>query len=201
MPRDNDISWWRHQMETFSALLAICAGTGEFPTQRPMTRSFDIFFDLRLNNRLSKQSWGWWFETPWRSLWRHCYVSLSQWGGNNAWPMLFFLMWHRTSHERTVTYHTGLHEFRDCITKAHMFFFNMKLLTSMENPHQTRLTPKSRKDSFVRSIFVCRQISLHFITDHGIMTAVLCVNRSKDSCTKLLLVRCYLQTTFRGGPA
>ena len=54
-------------METFSALLAICAGNspvpGEFPTQRPVTRSFDVFFDLRLNKRLSKQSWGWWFET------------------------------------------------------------------------------------------------------------------------------------------
>ena len=48
-------------METFSALLAICAGnspgTGEFPTQRPVTRSFDVFFDLRLNIRLSKQWW------------------------------------------------------------------------------------------------------------------------------------------------
>ena len=60
-------SWWRHQMETFSALLAICAGnspvTGEFPAQRPVTRSFDVFFDLRLNKQLSTQSWGWWFET------------------------------------------------------------------------------------------------------------------------------------------
>ena len=60
-------SWWRHQMETFSALLAICAGNspvpGELPAQRPVTRSFDIFFDLPLNKRLSKQSWGWWFET------------------------------------------------------------------------------------------------------------------------------------------
>ena len=36
-------------------------GPGEFPTQRPVTRSFDVFFDLRLNKRLSKQSWGWWF--------------------------------------------------------------------------------------------------------------------------------------------
>ena len=63
-------------METFSALLAICAGnspvTGEFPAQRPVTRSFDVFFDLRLNKRLTKQSWGWWFETPSRPLWRHC---------------------------------------------------------------------------------------------------------------------------------
>ena len=34
--------------------------TGEFPAQRPVTRSFDVFFDLRLNKRLSKQRWGWW---------------------------------------------------------------------------------------------------------------------------------------------
>ena len=67
--------WWRHQMEPFSALLALCAGnspvSGEFPAQRPVTRSFDVSFDLRLNKQLSKQSWGWWFETLWRSLWRH----------------------------------------------------------------------------------------------------------------------------------
>ena len=69
-------SWWRHQMETFSALQAICAGnspvTGEFPAQRPVTRSFDVFFDLRPNKRLSKQSGGWWFETASRPFWRHC---------------------------------------------------------------------------------------------------------------------------------
>ena len=57
------LSWWRHQMETFSALLAICVGNSpvpdEFPTQRPVTRSFDGYFDLRLNKLLSKQSWGW----------------------------------------------------------------------------------------------------------------------------------------------
>ena len=63
-------------MDKFSALLAICAGnstvTGEFPSQSPVTRSFDVFFDLRLNKRMSKQTWGWWFETPSRSLLRHC---------------------------------------------------------------------------------------------------------------------------------
>ena len=56
----NLYSWWCHQMETFSALLSLCAGnspvTGEFPWQRPVTRSFDVFFDLRLNKQLSKQS-------------------------------------------------------------------------------------------------------------------------------------------------
>ena len=58
-----------------SALMAICAGNppvpGEFPAQRPVTRSFYVFFDLRLNKGLSKQSWGWWFETPSCPLWRH----------------------------------------------------------------------------------------------------------------------------------
>ena len=69
-------TWWRHKMETFSALLALCAGnspiTGEFLAQRPVTWSFGVYFDLFLNKWLSKQSWGWWFETPSRPLWRHC---------------------------------------------------------------------------------------------------------------------------------
>ena len=56
------------KMETFSALLALCEGnppvTGGFPSQRPVTRSFDVLFDLRR-----------WFETPLRSLWRHCKVT------------------------------------------------------------------------------------------------------------------------------
>ena len=65
----------RHQMEISSALLALCAGnsrvTGEFPSHRTVMRSLGVFFDLLLNNPLSKQSWGWWFEMPSRSLWRH----------------------------------------------------------------------------------------------------------------------------------
>ena len=81
-------SWWRHQMETFSALLALCAGnspvTGDFPAQRPVTRSFDVFFDLCRNKRLSKQ--GWWFETLSCSLWRHCNVMTRYWTDSN--PLL-----------------------------------------------------------------------------------------------------------------
>ena len=45
-----------------------------FPLHRPVTRSFDAFFDLRLNKRLSKQSRRRWVETPLHSLWHHCYV-------------------------------------------------------------------------------------------------------------------------------
>ena len=67
-------TWWRHPMETFSALLAPCASnspiTGDFPAQRPVMWSLCIFFDLRLNKRLGKQSSGWSFETPSHPLWR-----------------------------------------------------------------------------------------------------------------------------------
>ena len=60
-------------------VIGLCAGnslfTSEFPVQRPVMWSFDVFFDMRPNKVLSKQSWGWWFETPscslWRD-WRHC---------------------------------------------------------------------------------------------------------------------------------
>ena len=69
-------AWWRHQMETFSALLALCAGnspvTSEFHSQGPLTRRCDVFFDRGLKKSLSKQSRRCWFETASCSLWRHC---------------------------------------------------------------------------------------------------------------------------------
>ena len=46
--------------------------TGGIPSQRPVSRTFDVFFDLRLTKRLSKHSRCRWFETQSRSLWRHC---------------------------------------------------------------------------------------------------------------------------------
>ena len=77
------ISWWRHQMETFSALLTLCEGnppvTSGFPSQRPVTRSFDVSFDLRLNKRLSKQWRRRLFETPLHSLCHHCNGIIVMW--------------------------------------------------------------------------------------------------------------------------
>ena len=70
------IAWWPYQMEIFFALLALLEGnasvTGGFPFQRPVRLSFDVFSELHLNKRLSKQSRRRWFETPLRSSWRHC---------------------------------------------------------------------------------------------------------------------------------
>ena len=77
--QDDYIPWWRHPLETFYVLLALGAGnwlvTAEFPAQRPVTRGFHVFFDLCLNKRVSKQSWGWCFQAPSRPLRRHCNVS------------------------------------------------------------------------------------------------------------------------------
>ena len=68
----HDVIKWKQ----FSALLALCAEnspfTGEFPSQKPVTRSFDVFYDLRLNKQLSKQSRRRWFEMPSHPFWCHC---------------------------------------------------------------------------------------------------------------------------------
>ena len=65
----DDVIKWKHFPRYWPFVRGI--HRGEFPTQRPVARSFDVFFDLRLNKRLSKQPWGWWFETLSRLLWRH----------------------------------------------------------------------------------------------------------------------------------
>ena len=65
---DMKCAWLRHHRETISILLV----TGKFPSQRPVTRSFEVFVDLRLNKQFHKQSRRRWFETPSSALWRHC---------------------------------------------------------------------------------------------------------------------------------
>ena len=66
------IPWCHHQMEPFSALLALCGRiplvTGAFPSQRPMTWSYNVIFDLLLDKQLSKQSKRRRYETPSRPM-------------------------------------------------------------------------------------------------------------------------------------
>ena len=94
----DDVIKWKH----FPPNWPLCGeftGPGEFPTQRPVTRSFDVFFDLRLNKRLNKQPWGWWFETLSWSLWRHCNVDgkipklIHADSDLNAWSPGVFQFW------------------------------------------------------------------------------------------------------------
>ena len=62
----DDIIKWKHYPCYWPFVLGI------HRSQRPVTRDFDVFSDLRLNKLLSKQWWGWWFGTPSRPLWHHC---------------------------------------------------------------------------------------------------------------------------------
>ena len=73
----DDVIKWKHFPRYWPFVLGNSPVTGEFPAQRPVSRSFDVFFDLRLNKRLSKHSWGWWFETLSCPLWRQCVMN--QW--------------------------------------------------------------------------------------------------------------------------
>ena len=71
----DDVLKWKHFPRNWPFVRGNSPVPGEFPTQRPVTRNFDVFFDLRLNKRLSKQWWGWRTETLSCPLWRHCHVS------------------------------------------------------------------------------------------------------------------------------
>ena len=65
----------------------------EFPphrSQRPVTQSFDVFFDLRLNKCFGKQWWGWWFEITSCPLWRHCNGADTDLAANHQWGPLVF---------------------------------------------------------------------------------------------------------------
>ena len=72
MLRHDDVIKWKHFLRYWSFFEGNPPVTDGLPSQRQVTRSFDIFFDLRLNKQLIKLSGHWWFETPLRSLWRHC---------------------------------------------------------------------------------------------------------------------------------
>ena len=99
-------SWWRHQMEFFRVTGLLCGSyTGHrwIPSQRPVTRNFDIFFDLHPNKQLSKESWGCWFGASSRSLWRYCNVNWSadlygsglfpKWSSWMVWAPNFQSVW------------------------------------------------------------------------------------------------------------
>ena len=68
----DDLIKWKHFPHYWPFVRGIHRSPGEFPTQRPVTQSFHVLFELRLNKRLSKRSWGWWFEMLSCPLWRHC---------------------------------------------------------------------------------------------------------------------------------
>ena len=104
-------------MEIFCTLLALCAEnspvTGVFPSQRPVTRSFDVFFHLHPNKLLGKQSRRRWFETPSPSLCHHC--------NGVAVEDLWSVIW-------AYKIYQGLHDFGSSMDSVFLrvFFFDWK---------------------------------------------------------------------------
>ena len=84
----DDVIKWKHFPRYWPFVWGIHRSPVNSPHKRPVTRSFDVFFDMRLNKRLSKQSWGWWFETPLRSWWRYCNVRETMFALHVSWRMV-----------------------------------------------------------------------------------------------------------------
>ena len=91
--KHDDVIKWKHFPRNWPFVRGIHRSRW-IPPQRPVTRSFDVFFDLRLNKRLSKQLWGWWFETPSWSLWRQCNGFCHFF----CWRYIISLWWIHVSH-------------------------------------------------------------------------------------------------------
>ena len=102
---------------------------GEFTgPQRPVTRTFDIFFDMCLNKQLRKQSRRWLFETPSRPVWRHCNGIEAQYWVNLA-PSQHVYPTH-DYHPATLALHwrmakplRDLHEDHDPVSHSVVFWF------------------------------------------------------------------------------
>ena len=142
---------WRHPMETFSSVLVLCAGnspvTGEFPAQRPVTWSFDVFFLIwTLNKRLSKQSWSWWFETPTCSLWRHWNVVWGYWAINTLQRKCHF-------DEISITGCTGLPV--QPVMKIRQMTFHTHLPSDDCDNIFNKLKPRQNGRDFADDIFKC----------------------------------------------
>ena len=93
----DDVIKWKHFPSYWPFVRGIHR-SGEIPAQRPVTRSFDVFFDLRLIKRLSKQLKHRWFETPLRSLWCHC-------NENTVYLCILAVVWLLAVHSFVTTIH------------------------------------------------------------------------------------------------
>ena len=71
-PEHDDVIKWKHFPLNWPFVWGIHRSPVNSPHKTPVTQSFDVFLDMRLNKRSSTQSWGWWLETPSCPVWRHC---------------------------------------------------------------------------------------------------------------------------------
>ena len=70
----DDVIKWNHFPHYWPFMREIHRSPMNSPHKGQWRGALMFFFYLRPNKRLSKQSWGWWFETPSCPLWSHCNV-------------------------------------------------------------------------------------------------------------------------------
>ena len=70
----DDVIKWKHFPRYWPFVRRIHRSPVNSPHKGPWRGALMVFFYLRLNKRLCKQSWGWWFEMRLRPSWRHCNV-------------------------------------------------------------------------------------------------------------------------------
>ena len=112
--------------------------TGEFSAQRPVPRSFDVFFDLLLGKRLSKQWWGWWFETPLRPSWRH-------------YDVIFVccIRYHPMQYQ-----HKAVHTFRICTDDCNLLFITPLVAGILLTKKQVQFIDALHQNEKPREIFI-----------------------------------------------
>ena len=129
----------------------------EFPTQRPVTRSIDVFFDLRLNKQLSKQSRGWWFETLWKMpRARFALTSTTVWMSHTTWPTIWYLGANDLTRHGTKATTVNKDRFRilhnsdECLVGVFFVFFS-EYMCHMCRAEWPNVTPKYDASEGVRN--------------------------------------------------
>ena len=153
-------------METFSALLAIWAGNSpvpsEFPAQRPVMQSFDVFFDLCLNRRLCKQSWGWWLEMPSHSLLCQCNEICS------CYALHVFIVWYKKWSPCTSVFD----QFISCHWCAENFITNMHFWIMILKAHDKSIISEFHDKSYIFTNCIISQKNYTFYEIRHFLTFV-----------------------------
>ena len=142
-------TWWRHQMEAFPRHWPFVRGIHRSPVNSPHKGQWRgalmLYFVLHLNKRLSKQSWGWWFETPSRPLWRHCNIAKETWKMMSIYIYIAIYMYMYMCMHMYMCMYICL-----CVRRLKGYYDNDRLVVACPNncPLSQKCTPRTG-ESFV----------------------------------------------------
>ena len=155
-------------------------------TQRPLTQSLDVFFDLHLNKRFSKQSWGRWFETLSCSLWHHCNEAMAA-----CWHVLLLSSVQYSAAKTATICHSSLVIWSRCTDGQQIgsyLDFLVYLMSDIFVPHSASPITTFRSNSKLDQNLKCpglkctQLITIKFCTNHNSVTIMIC---AKFCCDQL----------------